>query len=626
MLISLLIKSIKNLLFISFIFMFFSTLALAAPPKLNFSDLITGPSNGINDKKGSGTIVTVWGQYLGSSQGNSKITFTDSNGKSKEDLYVYYWKSADGKLPSGPANLYESHNMQEIAFSIPSSAQGLGSIQVTVNGVKSNTLPFTVRNGAIYHVMKNGNDSNGDGSFAKPWASIDKALKEIDDPGATIYVHNSLSTGEPSTKRAVYWNKVSAASDYSNQYGVIAYPGSQPVVIGRLGIVNYKVSGQVVSKFSVFASNCDEGDNGQLENCDTNPAKYTVGIQTSAYGRIVANKLTDVPGRCASGRDAAINGNNMSGDRVSGSQILGNEIYEYGCEGSAKFHHATYLSIRSGSDNEQVDPWRFGWNYLHDNHVKNGIHQYDENNNGLECGSPNGTIIINDNVIIDQSGSGINVGVNCPWNNDFEIYNNVIINAGLPADWDGIDPDTSNGAYTSGITIQDGGLMGAMRIYHNTIHTWDNTNINDSAKACLGLLGSQDNVTILFNNNACYTEEDKNFVNNNWNGVQLLDNITGDNNSWFYTGSNAKKAIPPEWDKQAITDNPRIESVGSKVSISANSSLIRKSSAPVVTHDVYGTPRPRNASVGAVEFVLLSPVLPPPVSPPPGPPSNIFIE
>ncbi len=618
---------IKSLFFISLIYMFFSPLVLAAPPKLNFSDLITGPSSGINDGKGSGTIVTVWGQYLGSSQGNSKITFTDSNGDAKDDIYVYYWKKADGMLPSGPANLYESHNMQEIAFSIPSSSKGLGSIQVTVNGTKSNTLPFAVRNGTIYHVMKNGSDSNGNGSFSKPWASIDNALKDIDDPGSTIYVHNSLSTGNASTVRSVYWNNAAASSGYSNQYGVIAYPGSQPKVIGRSGFRNYKTKGQVISKFSIFTSNCDEGANGQPVNCATNPSKRTSGIETSAYGRGVGNKITDREGGCSNGQQGAISGNNLSRDRVSGYQVLGNEVYDYGCEGSAKFHHTTYLSIRSGSDNQQVDPWRFGWNYLHGNHTKNGIHQYDENNKGLECGSPNDTIIINDNVIIKQGGSGINVGANCPWTNDFEIYNNVIKNAGLAADWDGIDPDTSNGPYTAAITIQDGGLMGNVRIYHNTIDGWNDDDQDNATQACLGLHGGQDNVRVFWDDNVCNTTKDKYFINNLYNGEQLLNNVSGNSNAWFYSGSNAKKATPPEWDNQAIIDNPFIGSAGPKISLSANSSLVSKSSpSSVLKHDVYGTPRPSNASVGAVEFVLLSPVLPPPVLSAPGPPSNVFVQ
>jgi len=582
-----------------------ANIALAAAPKLNFSDLISGPDTGLGDGLGSGAVVTVWGQHLGNNQDNSKLSFIDSQGTVYQNIQIYYWKNADGQLPSGPANLFASHKMQEIAFSIPNAAQGTGELYVVVNGVESNKLPFTIRNGDIYHVMTSGSDSSGDGSFASPWETIGKALSSANNPGSTIYVHNSLSTGDGySTKRAIYWNNTSAASGYSNQFGVIAYPNSQPIAIGRNGFRNFTTSGQLVSKFSVFASDCEEGPNGQPINC-INDSSGSSGIQGSAFGRIVANKITDIVGGCADSQAGAIvaGAPSASRNRVTGLQIFGNQIYEYGCAGAAKFHHTTYITIRSGNDNLQVDPWRFGWNYLHDNKVKNGIHQYDENNGGLECGSPTATVIINDNVIINQSGSGINVGANCPWNNDFDIYNNIIINAGLPADWDGIDVDTSNGAYTSGITIQDGGLMGTMNIYNNTIHTWNNDELTGVTEACLGLLGGDDNVTIKFDNNVCYTDKDKPYVNNNWNGVQLLDNVIGNTNSWFFSGANPTEAIPPSWDNQAIINNPLILVSGPQINISANSPLIGQSTTTPLTHDIYGTPRPQNSTVGAIEVI-----------------------
>ncbi len=40
----------------------------AADPVLYFTDLTSGPDTGIGDGLGSGTIVTVWGVNLGSSQ------------------------------------------------------------------------------------------------------------------------------------------------------------------------------------------------------------------------------------------------------------------------------------------------------------------------------------------------------------------------------------------------------------------------------------------------------------------------------------------------------------------------------------------------------------------------------
>lgn len=580
-----------------------SDLVQAAAPKLNFSDLISGPAVGLEDGNGSGVIVTVWGQHLGSSQDASTISLTDSLGVVHENIYIYYWKNADGLLPGGPANLFESHQIQELAFSIPPAADGLASIAVTVNNSVSNALPFTVRDGAIYHVMQSGSDATGNGSFNNPWATIDTALDDTDAPGATIYVHNSITTGSATEYRAVYWNNSSASSGYTNQSGLIAFPNSQPEVIGRNGFRNYNTAGQVVSKFSVFASDCDEDLNGQPVNCATNPANQSFGIQTSAFGRSVGNTVTDRAGGCVDGQQGAISGNAIGArDRVSGYQILGNEIYEYGCNGSSKFHHTTYLSVRSGSTNLQVDPWRFGWNYLRNNQVKNGIHQYDENNTGVECGSPNGTVVINDNVIINQSGAGINLGANCPWLNDFEVYNNVIINSGLAFDWDGIDPNTTNGPNTSAITVMDGDLMGSVYIQHNTFLRWNDDDQIADTQACLGLQGSGDNTSIYWNNNVCYTNKDKPFVNFSYQGPHLMDNISGDKSSWFYSGTNAIVAVVPTWDGGAISTDPLITVSGAQLILNAASPLIGISTTSL-THGVYGIPRAQNSAVGAVEFV-----------------------
>lgn len=43
-------------------------------PILNFSDITSGPDTGLGDGYGSGAIVTIWGNNLGSSQGASTIS------------------------------------------------------------------------------------------------------------------------------------------------------------------------------------------------------------------------------------------------------------------------------------------------------------------------------------------------------------------------------------------------------------------------------------------------------------------------------------------------------------------------------------------------------------------------
>jgi hypothetical protein len=594
-------KKIFYLLFAIFIGGLHLT-AHANDPILRFSDLISGPDTGLGDGSGSGVIVTVWGQFLGDFQGDSKISFVDSAGQERDAAFVYYWKRADGQLPSGPSNLYASHRMQEIAFSIPDSAPGLGSIKVSVNG-RSSTLPFFVRDGKIFHIKESGDDVSGDGSFSTPWKTVAEALRKLREPGITLYIHD-VTSGCENCQRGIQWAQAATSSSLEAQFGFVAYPGTRPITMGARGFTNFRVNGQVISKFDVYSSNFPTVDaSGQPTGTRIDAA--TMCIETDAFGRVVGNRCTDIPGGCASGQQAAIVGNALNENEVDLVQILGNEIYDYGCQGSSKHQHTTYMSVRSGANDLRVQPWRFGWNYLHGNHTNNGIHQFDEAIGGGPCGSPVGTVVINDNVIIDQSGSGINVGASCPWEADFDIYNNVLINTGLINAWDGVNPETADGANVNGINFTDqvAGLFGIMNVFNNTIYKWNDDEGTNGSKSCLGLTQGGDNVTVLWNNNICLTEKDKAFVAHGFQGEVLLDNVTGGNNLWYYAGTAPTKAIAPtHWDATAVEEDPLLTITGPFISISENSPARNKSGHTPPRHDIYGVLRTDGGEIGAVEY------------------------
>lgn len=558
-------------------------------PKLNFSDLITGPDSGLGDGQGSGVIVTIWGQNLGSSQGNSSITFIDSGGNYRTPVHVYYWKNADGKLPGGPANLYESHKMQEIAFSIPNSDLGTGQIKVTVNSKESNSLPFTVRTGNIYHIKANGEDSN-DGSFKNPWRTVSKGDSTA-VAGDTLYIHN-VETGGPTTSRAIYNNKGFTANE-TNQMAYVAYPGTRPTVTGGDAVHVYLTTGIVTSKLDVYTSNCDSVGN----NCFQTSAN---GIMPSAHGRVVGNAITDQPGGCANSQAGAISGGRKT---VEGSKIYGNYVYDYSCPEASKLHHTTYMTIRSAPDDLSISAWEWGWNHLTDNHAKNGIHNYDEDNSGKDlCGDLTSDLLIHDNVIVNQAGAGITIESMCGWSQDTYIYNNVLINVGLKSD---INCTFNCGQNGSGITVGDGGLLGNIYIYNNTIHTWDSDNLENqgSSTACISVRGDSDNVDIFVNDNICHTTSDKYFIGNFLGAEKLLDNFSGNNNIWYYINSNPKNAVAPQWDRNPIKANPLLSIInGTRVDVGYGSSAIDKVSNGSLLFDVYGMPRVNSTEVGSVEY------------------------
>ena len=571
---------------------------------LLFSDLVSGPDTGLGDNLGSGVIVTVWGQFLGSAQGSSRIEFCDSASVCRSG-HVYYWKDADGQLPSGPANLHASHGMQEIAFSIPDSAQGAGTIRITV-GADTSTLPFIVRAGNIYHVSASGSDGNP-GTFAQPWATSGRvgsvtAGGTTAPAGSTVYFHGTTS-GTVGGSRGIYINNSAAtAPDRTTHFFLTSYPGTHSRAIGREGFTNYRIDGTAISKFRFETANCDEGANGQPVNC---VSQGTWGVRTDKWGRVVANHFTEPAGRCSSQTQGAIVGGASSEDDISNAKIYGNEITEYGCYGSSALHHTTYFSIRSAPDAVIVEPWELGWNYLHDNHTKGGLHQFDQDTG---CGDASGPVLIRYNVIINQAGPGIAFASQCGWSMDAYIENNLLINTGRPVDWNGLDPNTAQQAESGGIIIRDsgaapaGGLRGTMHVRNNTVHGWGWDGMPNQATAgCLSLTGSGDNVRIAFADNACVTGRDLAYIGFNYQSGPQGDNFSGGGNLYFYSGAgSASVARVPSWDTGALTANPLMTLSGARVTVAPGSPLMNGSST-TLPRDLYGRRRAASSIVGAVQ-------------------------
>ena len=275
--------------------------------------------------------------------------------------------------------------------------------------------------------------------------------------------------------------------------------------------------------------------------------------------------------------------------------------------------HTTYMTVRSGPDNLQVEPWEYGYNYLHGNRAKLGIHQFDQDDG---CGDLTGILRIHNNVIVDQAGAGISVASQCGWSMDAEIENNVLINVGLPAAWDNIDPETTNGAQNDGILIGDSAMTGTMHIHHNIIYNWNSAEIEKGASGCIGLYGRNgDDVTILWNNNICYTEHDQPFMDAGFQADQKYDNVFGRNNIWFDSaGTTANDEIPAETTDGKMVD-PKLIINGAQISLAPDSSALNTTGDVFVSRDIYGVARGSTLVIGAV----VDPDLVVPVSPPSAP-------
>lgn len=379
--------------------------AFASAPYLNFSDIISGPPTGVNDGLGSGAIVTIWGNNLGSTRGTGKVYFKDSSSKVIEAAHIYYWKDADGHLPGGPADLFSYHKMQEICFSIPDSALGPGTIYITTNGKTSNMLPFTVRAGNIYHIKISGNDISGDGSWSSPWRTLNDVLSGNGKIKAGDLVYTS-DVGSASDVNVGYVKALIGTS--ANPFSIIVYPNSRASMTGGIA-ANFR--------------------NWNMSNYYWNFSKFNLNTAYQGFSifkgsRIVGNNVTGpsinkgysgwVGGGCAG----------TAPDHCGGHNIYGNEVHHYGKDDGTvdQFQHLFYISNRSGSITEG---YKIGWNYLHDNPIYQGIHVYDQE----ACGGWSGSIDIHHNVIKNQGGNSINVNFNCTMGNStiINIYNNLTI-------------------------------------------------------------------------------------------------------------------------------------------------------------------------------------------------------
>jgi hypothetical protein len=551
---------------------------VAASPVLNFSDLVSGPSSGNGDTSlgqvagQDGVIVTLWGTNLGASQGSSKVFINGAEAR------VYSWGNA-----TAPADLYTRHKLQMVCCQVShSAASGAGTIYVVVNGVQSNTLPFTVRAGKIYFVKTSGNDTTGDGSWSKPWQTIPNAVHNISS-GDTIYVCDGVAqTVEDTDNAAVNLNTEGTATMPN---AVVTYPGAH-VVVGtatvNLGFRNWwdghntTTDYWVISKFDTTA--------------------MTIPIDGGNGFRIIGNRVT------------APNGNQPEGAIEGGGNnlfVLGNEVTNTGFYGCTKLYHPIYISSARASSGPRLPTEsnrEIAWNYLHDNFSYDGINIYSEDSSTAFMTGHK----VHDNYIINQTGRGMLIGYYMTGEN--WIYNNVIDHGGL-----GPDPTDGSGdrATAAGVHIDAGQDSKPA----TTIHFWNNTIYGCGwSGASYGTDGA-----VLLENLSWYTLDFKNniIVSTGEPFVSNASEIPANaafNNLWFGAGA------APSWDTAAINADPKfVNASGGDFHLQSGSPAIDKglsSVLPTVSVDFDNIPRPQGAGIdlGAFEFVSGSP--PPPPLPP----------
>jgi hypothetical protein len=573
-----------------------------ADPYIAFTDVISGPDTGLGDGLGSGTIVTVWGFGLGPTQDNSTIQYCDSASVCRSASHVYYWKNADGNLPGGPADLYESHGMQEIAFSIPDSASGAGTIRVNVRGEVSNTLPFTVRAGNIYWVRPGGSNAENC-SFANPCEFIDAGLSfpgytnalgnERLQPGDIVYSQAANEPGQAGGGRDVGMYLRGLSGTLSNQIALVSYPGTRAFISNpSQGVTPYLTSGIVVSKYQIEVGYKDPGDPigaGSTIYSNTH-------VRATENGRTVGNLLTQIANKCINGWSGAIVSNGMGG---SNHKIYGNHIDSLGCDNTSKFQHTLYMSVRGSDGDPEPQAWEIGYNYLDNNNVLYGLHNYDETYSG-DCANLQGTLKIHNNVVFNQRGTGINVSTrdlsapeNFCWANDLEVYNNALINVGLGA------PQES-GTAPNAIVLDGDADISSVKVFNNIVYGYGEVQSVENAQArAIAVNFDLADPTVIVENNIFV--QSMTFGENRMTWIDnFTETVTADNNIFWNLVTGDQNGAPA-WNGSIYAD-PQISLVGSNLSLSATSpALGAGGTTRLDPRDIYGNLRPANVSIGATE-------------------------
>lgn len=537
---------------------------VSLPPVLNFTDCVSGPQNGNSDGSAGlnsadhGTIVTVWGNNLGSSKGSSKLYFKDSTQTIHEAAHIYYWQNASGAGNGGPSDLFTFHKMQEISFTIPGSvSHGKGKLYALVNGKTSNELEFNVRSGNIYFVKQSGSNTNGDGSWNNPWQTIDyvgKGAGGAINPGDIIYITDGvIETGGTAIK---------VSGSESAPIALIGYPGSDVKITGiynNSSIINwYKKIG-----YWVFAKL-------KIETTST-------GISTFTDMRVVGVEIT---GPEADGYGGAIGGADSNGDdgTSGGGKFFGLYIHDFGSNNTSEFHHTTYVSNRDGFPNKAYE---YGWNYLKDNKAVHGFHIYDQSPGG----DWTGIIKIHHNVVVNQKGPAVNLmsggsAISVP----LEIYNNIFINCGLGPDTTSFSPPKYAISLTEGIITSD------VKIYNNLIYGY----------------GYQGNAAALHQRFGGTVDLKNNIIIDTKN-LTYVDFIPDNNSNNLYFSINNPSLETPAWAVNSVNSDPLFENEViydfrlKETSPAKNSGV--NSVSEIVHNDFHGLPRPQagNIDIGVFE-------------------------
>src|SRR5215813_6477228 len=593
-------SQLKSLLFV--LLLLFSTLyttttcaahSSSPPPQIFFTDLDSGPNSGGESVSGfTGAYVTLYGNFFGSSQGTSTVTWNGQNCLRAVGASGSYngWGS--------PYFWYQKIILQLGSGCVP----GTGNFVVTVNGKASNGIPFAVRStGTQFFVSTKGSDSNN-GSFGSPFLTIVQC-KSAMKAGDTCYLEDGVTATKVDAFDATL--SIQSGGSAANPIAFVAYPGAK-VTLGASGITyglrvpNINVSANYVTIAGLFFS----------------PSEIGMNPTNSSNWRVIGNNF-----QCPTA-----NGQNgcFTTHEINTIKFLGNEATNIGVVAAGKQQHAVYFS----TDTNHVEA---AWNHIHDNRSCRAMQFHSSPLNGGGATDPTGhnqfDLSVHDNQIHDDPCDGINFATVDPSQGKVEAYNNVIYHVGIgPSPQDGDSGDYSC-IYMAYITNTGPVGGGTVEIYNNTLYDCGSHATNFGNNGSLMIEGGAPSLLVKIRNNVLYQLGTEPFGNGGgWNSSYT----SGSNNVFYSTGSVAA----PSFLSATLVSDPQFTSVSSNNFHLQSTSPAQNAGIAITSSNTYknyppwsgnlwdhdGIVRPQGAiDIGAYEF--FNGTTPPPPPPPPPPPT-----
>jgi hypothetical protein len=505
----------------------------AAAPVLFFTDLTSGPKTGGQDNLGA--FITIYGEGLGAARGTSTVTI----GGVEAANYVI-WGQDNGIARS-----------LDVIVVQPGPDVTSGNIVVTVNGMASNPLPFTVRSGQIYFVIPdapNADDMNP-GTYAEPFETLYRP-RQVMQAGDIAYIKGgTFSAADPEHPG---WDAILLLTPDTDANGTadrpisyIGYPGDRPVLGSptlRRGILMDGATAYYIIanlEFSQYAGTLELSGN---------------------WHRIVGNYSHD--GIFSNGGVIGIAGNSAH------LKIFGNFLRDNGGTGDLSGHG---LYIQGFGTNQDID---FGWNQIQDQRGRRAIQLY-----GHADGDLMDNIRIHDNLISGSLRNNILLGGSDGGTEvlgTIYVYNNIIV-----------------GADDQGLRIND--PQGTVIIQNNVLYNNGSLGYDGNAQLYIERAGIG---RITLQNNIVYAES----------GQTYYQFEPGTDSSALNASHNLvyNAGACPAWDTGCVNADPLFVNVASAdFRLQAPSPAINAGIDTGITLDYAGTSRPQGGTydIGAYEYV-----------------------